>query len=287
MKKIITTSIICLATYAATAQTTKIFDAAGNHNLGLGYSGDGGLAVAAQLSNPLAITFDAAGNQYIADAGNACVRMVNTAGIITTFAGNNALGSGYAGDGSAATAAQLSNTITALAFDGTGNLYIADAGNNRVRMVNTAGIISTFAGGGTFGPASGNPATSASFIGTITGLAFTTSHVKYSPNNEFGAAGALFITTTSGVVSYLLYVKISTGILYMDGNSATGSNMGDGGSVSSSSFNSLSGIAFDASGNLYIADAGNNRIRKVAYDSTSTNGGIISNFAGNSAGTSG
>ena len=282
-KQLFAFTVLALLSLSIKAQ--KIYDFAGNNALSSGYSGDGGLAVGARLLTPEGITFDAAGNMYIADASNHVVRKVNTAGIISTIAGNGT--AGYTGDGSLATAAQLGSSIPALCFDGAGNLYIADASNNVVRMVNTAGIISTFAGGGGMGPASGNPATSVNFIGNITGLAFTTSHVIMPFNNEFGANGALFITTTSGIVSYLLYVKISTGILYMDGNSPTANNTGDGGTVGSTGFNNPKGMAFDAAGNLYWADSGNNRIRKISYDSTSTTGGIVSNFAGNASGTGG
>src|ERR1700757_288061 len=108
-----------------------------------GYSGDGGQATNAELHNPQGVTFDAAGNIYIADYANNRIRIINTAGIINTFAGNGT--AGYSGDGAAATVAKL-NGPQGVAVDAIGNLYIADQYNNSIRKVNTAGIISTVAG---------------------------------------------------------------------------------------------------------------------------------------------
>jgi sugar lactone lactonase YvrE len=109
------------------------------------YSGDGGQATVANLNNPNGVAFDAAGNMYIADQNNARIRMVNTAGIIITIAGDST--GGYSGDGGQATAAELADP-DGITFDAAGNLYIADAFNNRVRIVNTAGIITTVVGTG-------------------------------------------------------------------------------------------------------------------------------------------
>jgi Secretion system C-terminal sorting domain len=117
---------------------------AGNNTAG--YSGDGGAATSAQLSNPVGVGVDTAGNLYIADAGNSVIRKVTTTGIISTFAGNNTIG--YTGDNGPATAAQL-DSAQRVNFDDSGNVYISDIFNNVVRKVNTAGIITTFAGIGT------------------------------------------------------------------------------------------------------------------------------------------
>lgn len=119
-----------------------------------GYFGNTGLATKAQLQGPLGIAFDKAGNLYIADADNNCVRKVDKAGIITLYAGNakghgTGLG-GYSGDGGKATAAQL-NQPGSLAFDEEGNLYIADCFNHCIRKVTAGGIITTIAGTGQAG----------------------------------------------------------------------------------------------------------------------------------------
>ena len=115
-----------------------------------GFSGDGANAVDAQLSGPQGLALDAVGNLYIADSGNQRIRKVTPAGIITTVAGTGVAGSG--GDNGAATAAQL-NSPQGLAVDSAGNLYIADQGNHRIRMVASNGAISTFAGTGASGGA--------------------------------------------------------------------------------------------------------------------------------------
>ena len=113
-----------------------------------GYTGDGGPATAAELFYPTDVTVDAAGNVYIADELNNVVRKVNTSGIISTVAGTG-IGS-FSGDGGLATAAQLL-TPSHVAVDTVGNLYISDEGNNRIRKVNTLGIINTIAGTGVAG----------------------------------------------------------------------------------------------------------------------------------------
>ena len=128
-----------------------------------GFSGDGGPATGAALNGPGGIAFDSAGNLYIADLSNNRIRKVDTAGIITTVAGNGV--NGFSGDGGPATSAALANPH-AVAVDSAGNLYIADTNNFRVRKVNSAGIITTFAGTGTVGfSGDGGPATSALITG--------------------------------------------------------------------------------------------------------------------------
>ena len=113
-----------------------------------GFSGDGGQATAARLSAPVRLAFDTAGNLYIADSGNNRIRKVTPSGVISTVAGNGTAGN--TGDGGQATAARL-RTPYDMAVAPNGTMYIADRGNNKVRKVTPAGIISTFAGSGTAG----------------------------------------------------------------------------------------------------------------------------------------
>ena len=132
---------------------------AGMGGMMAGYAGDGGQATMAMLSGPTGVAIDAMGNLYIADSGNRRIRKVNASGIITTVVGNGT--QGYSGDGGQATAAEL-NFSYAIAIDTHNNLYIADAGINVIRMVNTMGVISTIAGNGNGGySGDGGPATSA------------------------------------------------------------------------------------------------------------------------------
>lgn len=120
----------------------------GNGLCPTGANGDGGPALAGQLCVPTDVTFDPAGNLYIADAVDNKIRKIDLNGVVTTFAGTGT--SGYSGDGGPATAAQL-NYPRNVAADALGNIYISDIGNYRIRKVNQAGIISTFAGNGSAG----------------------------------------------------------------------------------------------------------------------------------------
>ena len=177
--------------------------------------GDGGPATEARLLGPSAVAIDADGTIYITDSGNRRVRRVDTEGVITTFAGNGERGDG--GDGGAATGAQF-HYPGGIAIDSAGNVYIADLHGNRVRRVDTRGIITTFAGTGEAGDAD------------------------------------------------------------RDGD------IGDGGPATSGQLHYPAGLAFDADDNLYIADAGNSRIRKVTKMGADY---IITTFAGSERSFSG
>jgi uncharacterized protein (TIGR03437 family) len=134
---------------------------AGNSVTGANYTGDGGLATSALLSDPVAVLLDAAGNLYISDSGNNAIRKVNTSGIITTLAGMGPFANGYSGDGGPAIQAEL-NAPKGIALDSSGNLYIADTVNCVIRVVEPNGNITTIAGNGTPGySVNGGPALSA------------------------------------------------------------------------------------------------------------------------------
>jgi sugar lactone lactonase YvrE len=221
-----------------------------------GSSGDKGQATAAELHNPVAVAFDGGGNLYIADFANNKIRMVSSAGVITTVAGNGS--SGSSGDGGQATAAQLNNP-EGVAMDIAGNIYIADAGNNVIRKVYTSGIITTLAGTLTLGfSGDGGPANKAELNG---------------PNAiAVDDSGRVFISDASNDRIRMIDTK---GIIRtVAGNGKFGFS-GDNGAATAAEIDFPYGIAVDTNSNLYIADYVNSRIRKVNKT------GIISTIAGN------
>ncbi len=212
-----------------------------------GNNGDGGLATDAQLNSPYAVAFDSAGNMFISDFSNQTIRKVDVAtGIITTVAGNGTLG--FSGDGSPATAAQLSNP-RGIAFDQADNLYIADFENNRIRKVEAGtGIISTIAGINIDGfSGDGGPATAAQLA--------SPTDVAIDPD------GHLLIADSSN--SRIRQVNLSTGIITTVVGDGTYGSGGDGGPATSAQLGQPYGIAFDAAGNLFIADQNHHNVRKV------------------------
>ncbi len=213
------------------------------------FGGDGGPATSAFLNWPDAIACDFTGNVFIADAGNNRIRKVNTSGIISTVAGNGI--AGFSGDGAAANAGSI-NTPLGVAFDRIGNLYIADNNNHRVRKVNTVGIISTVAGSGS-GTYSGDggPATAAGIV-SLGGL-------------DVDAFGDIFIADYLGNNVR----KVNTlGTISTFAGTGTSGFSGDGGLATNAKFATAADIAFDARGNVYVADRDNNRIRKILISPT-------------------
>ena len=141
-----------------------------------GFSGDGGLATAATLNQPLSVAVDPAGNLYISDLNNHRIRKVDTNGIITTLAGTGS--AGFSGDGGLATAAQI-NEPNQLTSDAAGNIYFSDNQNNRIRKVSVNGVITTVVGNGNYGySGDGGPATAAEIYFSL-GLSFDTAGNLY------------------------------------------------------------------------------------------------------------
>jgi len=221
-----------------------------------GFSGDGGPATEAQiLANGVAI--GSLGNLYI--SGGERVRRVDTSGIITTVAGTGEFG--FGGDGGPATQALLANP-QGIDVDGLGNLYIAEDQNKRIRKVDTFGIITTVAGGGASGVlGDGGPAIEA--------------YIDFPQDVEVDSAGNLYIADGGGnTMPRIRRVDTSGIITTVAGGGVPADGLGDGGPATSAALSSPGSVAVDAAGNLYIADSGNNRIRKV--DSS----GIITTVAG-------
>ena len=205
--------------------------------------GDGGAATSAQLNGPCGVWADARGNVYIADSGNNKIRLVNSAGIITTFAGTGTQGS--SGDGGAATSAQLIYPQGVSADSG--NVYIADTWNNKIRMVNSVGIITTIAGTETWGASGdGGKATSAQLNSPL-GVSVDTH-------------GNVFI---ADAWNNKIRMVNSVGIITTIAGTETWGASGDGGAATLAQLNSPWGVSADTHGNVFIADAGNNKIRMV------------------------
>ena len=223
----------------------------------VGYGGDGGPATNASFSNAAALCIDTSGNLYISDTWNHRIRKVNLAtGIITTYAGTGT--PGYSGDGGPATSAKISES-DGICLDRSGNLYLSDRANGRIREVNAVtGIITTFAGNGIVGyGGDGGNADSAEF--------------NYLLSMTFDSSGNLFFTDANN--NRIRRIDAITHIITTvagDGPECPppggcGAFGGDGGPADSGHLHTPIGLCLDHSGNIYIGDGQNLRVRKVGY----------------------
>ena len=291
--------------------TTGIISTVAGNATGI-FGGDGGTAAAAPVNGPQGVAVDAAGNLYIADTRNQRIRKVSAAtGVISTVAGSGT--TGFSGDGGSATAAALNNP-SAVALDGAGNLYISDSNNNRIRMVNQGGVISTIAGVGSGQIGDGGLASLASLNNpqgiTLDGAGnlYIADLYHYRIRKVAAATGIITTVAGDGAGGYggdggpATAAQLSPGALVLDGSGnlylsdrangrirkvaaatgvistlagSDGGNLGDGGPAGAARINPYA-LARDAGGNLYLADCNSNRIRKIAAGS-----GIISTVAGN------
>ena len=209
-----------------------------------GYGGDGGKATNAKLKLPSNLAFDKKGNLYITDRNNHRVRKVDTRGIITTVAGNGT--AGFSGDGGKATEAQL-NLPSGVAVDDDGNIYISDRSNDRVRKVNSQGIISTFAGNGIDGFKGDTGPAGEAQLSKPFGLALDKKwnlFIADRGNNRVRRVNRQGIIHT---------VAGDGGFFFS----------GDNGPAYRASVAGPTGVVIDNNGVLYIADRNNNRIRAV------------------------
>lgn len=214
-----------------------------------GFGGDGGVASAATLDSPGGLAMDPAGDLFIADTHNHRVREVAAAtGIITTIAGTGA--AGFSGDGGPASAARL-DLPTALAVDAAGNLYVADTNNHRVRRIAAGtGVIATVAGNGVEGFAGDGGLAPAASIDSPNGLALD-------------RAGNLYLADTHN--GRVREVSAATGLISTTaGTGAAQAFGGDGGAATAAGLALPRGLTIDAAGNIYVADTGNNRVRRIS-----------------------
>jgi sugar lactone lactonase YvrE len=218
-----------------------------------GYSGDNGPATSAQLNNPHGLALDTSGNLYIADTNNHRIRKVATDGTISTVAGD---GTGlFSGDGGPATAAELRRPY-GVAVDGAGNLYISDSENYRIRKVNAATqSISTIAGTGSSGYTGDDGAAASAPLCGPRGI-------------RVDSAGNLYfadINLSDPNASRIRMISASTGIITRLAGSAVG-YFGDGGLPPGAMLYYPMSLALGPSGELYIADQQNNRVRWMPLD---------------------
>jgi trimeric autotransporter adhesin len=230
----------------------------------VGKSGDGGLATSAMFYKTRGVAVDASGNIYVVDSWNHRIRLVTkSTGIITTVAGTGS--GGYSGDGGLATSLKL-YFPTGVAIDASGNIYIADNNNDRIRMITTStGIMSTVAGTGS-GGYSGDG-----------GLA-TSAELRLPSGVALDASGNIYIADNAN--SCIRMVTKSTGIISTVAGTGSYGSSGDGGLATSAMFYNPYGVALDASGNIYIADTRNHRIRLVTKST-----GIVTTVAGTGSGS--
>jgi len=305
--------MLCLAFWCPDAGAQIITTIAGNGVFN--YGGDGGPGTAASVEYLHFGVADTAGNLIVSDNFNDRIREINTAGIISTFAGDGA--PAFGGDGGPATLAHLTSP-RGVTMDRKGNLYIADANNSRIRKVDTAGNISTYAGNGIIGFAGdGGPATAAEFTGLIDLVADTAGNIYAADGGnarvrKIDTSGIITTIAGTGGTAYTgdggpatlaqiqapgglaldkygnLYIAIDNcncvrkvnaadGIIHTIAGNNTMGFSGDGGPATAASLSSPADIAVDSALNLYISDHGNNRIRRI--DTL----GIIQTIAGTGA----
>ncbi len=220
-----------------------------------GFTGDNGPAISAELDNPTGVSVDNSGNIYFADQDNDRVRMINTSGIITTVAGNGSWD--YNGENVSATSVGLYNP-TDVAVDNAGNLYIAEKNKYRIRKVDINGNITTIAGTGYSGY-------------TGDGGAATNAKLRYPTGVAVDNSGNVYIADN---YNHCIRMVNPSGIISTIAGTGSSGSAGDNGPAVNAELDSPNDVTVDNSGNIYIADTDNNKIRMI------NSSGIITTFAG-------
>jgi sugar lactone lactonase YvrE len=201
---------------------------------------DDGIGAAARFSSPVGLTVDPFNNVYVSDAANHMIRKITPAGVVSTIAGKAGVAGSSNGTGTAATF----NYPSGLAFDGYGNLFVADEANHLIRKISTAGVVTTFAGAGTVGFNDGT--------GTAARFNF--------PSGLAMHMGTLYVTDAA---NHTIRTISPTGVVSTIAGKA-GIPGNTNGKTEASTFNNPNGIVLDEIGFLYIADKSNNMIRKIS-----------------------
>lgn len=214
-----------------------------------------GTGVAASFNSPTGLAIDGSGNIYVADKLSHKIRKVTSAGVVTTFAGSGTAGSTN-GTGTGASF----NNPTGITIDGSGNIYVADNGNNLIRKITSAGVVTTFAGSGTAGFTNAT-GTSASFNSPY--------DIKYDVSS-----GNIFVTEKTN--NSIRKIITSTQVVSTFAGGTSGSANGTG---TAAQFNTPNGLSVDNSGNLYIADYGNNKLRLSSSSADVSDVAVVKAFS--------
>jgi hypothetical protein len=221
---------------------------AGNAPMG-SVDGTGG---AARFNSPNGVAIDGSGNLYVADTDNDTIRKVTPAGVVTTFAGN----AGNSGSADGAGSAAQFNSPYGVAVDGSGNVYVSDTGNNTIRMITPAGVVTMLAGAATVAGSADDTGAAARFS---------------SPNGvAVDGSGNVYVADTYNNTIR----KITAGGVVTTLAGTAGSYGSADGTAGAARFTNPLGVAVDGSGNVYVADTGNNTIRKIAP------GAVVTTLAG-------
>ncbi len=210
-----------------------------------------GTGTAAEFAGPNGVALDGSGNVYVADTGNNTIRKVTSKGVVTTLAGNPGVSGTANGTG---TAAEFAGPY-GVALDGSGNVYVADSGNNTIRKVTSKGVVTTLAG---------DPGVSGTANGTGTAAKFS------GPNGvAVDGSGNVYAADYYNTIRKVTSKGVVTTLAGNPGVSGTANGTG-----TAAEFAGPSGVAVDGSGNVYVADSGNDTIRKV------TSKGVVTTLAG-------